>query len=105
MAVDVATLVSEFPEFSSAATAQPAMVARALRLAQSLVDARQYGSAYQDAVFLLTADALAMSPYGESLRINVDGEPTSVYRLQYERLQRAKSPRVMLGGGLRDGSY
>lgn len=97
MAVDAATFVSEFPEFQAVLTSQPALVDRALRAAQLQVDAVVFASAYQDAVFLMAAHHLAMSPYGENLRLK---DPTqSLYLEQFNRLSNSRRPRVMVGGG------
>ena len=101
MAIDAPTLIAEYPEFGPAYTAQPAMVERALRLALSQTDAAVYGSAHQDAVFLLAAHNLAYSPFGENLRLK-DG--SSIYLEQYKRLRDTRRPRVMVAGGLGTGN-
>ena len=102
MAITAADFVLEYPEFDAAASAQPAMVARALRLAESQVDPTVFKTATQDAVFLLAAHHLALSPYGENLRI--DGT-NSLYLEQFRRLSNSRRPRVMIGGGLGGGSW
>lgn len=101
MSIDVATWVSEFPEFQVAAASQPAMFERALRAATRLVDPALFGTAYQDAVFLLASHFAALSPFGENLRLK-DG--TTAYEQQYKQLRDSRRPRVMVGGGLLGGS-
>ena len=104
MAVDAATFILELPEFADAYAAQPAMIERALRLAQSQVSLVVFGTSYQDAVFLMAAHNLALSPSGENLRLNRTSTE-SVYLEQFRLLARAKRPRVFLGGGLPDGTW
>lgn len=48
-----------------------------------------FGAELDTAVGLLAADALAMRPYGQPVRLKADAG-RSVYWVQYERLARAK---------------
>jgi hypothetical protein len=102
MSVDAATFALEYVEFANVNTSHPAMVARALRLAATEVDADVFLEAYQDAVFLKAAHALALSPFGENLRAGYD-KNDSPYLAQYILLRNARVDRVLVGGGYGSG--
>lgn len=98
MAIDRATFAQQYPEFrviSENADTQ-GLVDRCLALAVLQVDPLVFKSAYEQAVFLLAGHHMALSPYGENLRLK-DG--TSLYLEQFNRLSNTRRPRVMVGGG------
>lgn len=100
MAVDVSTFITEYPEFSTANTAQPALVARAFRVAVATVSPITFGDLYQDAVFAFTAHTLAQSPYGEQLRLADGGDR---YKVLYDQMAATRPIRVAVSGGLLSG--
>jgi hypothetical protein len=101
MAITAADFVAQFPEFRAAYENSPEMAGpmfdRALSVAQAQVSSLVFGTAYEQAVFLVAADTLSLSPFGENLRIA--NKDTSMYRVLYNQLARAVGPRVAVGGG------
>jgi hypothetical protein len=101
----VQAFVDAYPEFRSTYQREPAMVANALATAVLHCGPEVFGSAYAQAVMLMAAHQLAMSPFGEALRIKGDDGPTSLYFRRWQDLANSRRPRVMLGGGLPWGRF
>ena len=76
--------LERFPEFDSA---DPKLVAQVIAEAQSELCPDIWGSLYEPGWLYLAADKLALSPMGESVRL--EGSPNkTAYRLEFERLCR-----------------
>jgi hypothetical protein len=84
---------------------EPGMVTNALNIGALHTDPGAFGSAYAQAVMMYAAHTLALSPYGEALRIQSDQGPTSVYFQRWKALADSRRPRVMVGGGLPWGRF
>jgi hypothetical protein len=90
LAVDSATLVARYPEFTAAVSAQADMVIACIAQAEALVDRVRYGSTKADAaVHALAAHFVAISPLdGEIGRLDKRSDKT-VYLLQYQQILRS----------------
>lgn len=88
--------VQAYPEFRPAMEREPNMIASALEIGALHCDPLVFKSAYKQAVYLMAAHQLALSPFGENLRI--DGN-NSLYLQRWEALRDTRRPRVMVGGG------
>lgn len=95
MAVDAATLISEFPEFADVNARNPMIVTRALRNAAQYVSAVRFGDRYQDAVFLKAAHIISMSPFGESARL-AKGSDQTIYSVQFDDMIKALPVRMLV---------
>lgn len=86
--------IAGYPEFKSVGTAQFES-----HLARALLDLPEdvWGAAKgPHALRLLVAHQLAMSPGGEDARIKIEGEWTSTYYLEFQRLRSTLGPFQML---------
>lgn len=100
MAADLATFIVEFPEFEEMAdptSGAPEVLERALRDAKKLVGLKAWGDRWQDGVFVKTAELLALTPFGENMRLR-DG--TSPYGRMYRQMQLALGMRFAIVGGV-----
>lgn len=102
IAINTEDFIQAFPEFEPAYSRNPGMIAAALEMGQLHCDPRVFLSAYKMAVFLQAAHQLALSPFGENLRIDGDN---SLYLMRFKALSDSRRPRVLLGGGLGNGRY
>lgn len=97
MAIDLATFVTEFPEFAATATSRAAYVQSHLDAALPYCDAVMLGSMYQRGVFLKAAHTLSMSPFGENARLNKsDGQTT--YSAMFDDMLRHMPARCTVSG-------
>ena len=89
MAATVATMRVRFPEFEQT---ESGLLASKLEEAEARTNRTLYGEGRADtAVLLLAAHLVAMSPYGEALRLNPKQEPDgacSLYERTLVRMQR-----------------
>jgi hypothetical protein len=86
-ATSLPDLLTAFLEsFSEFASSGNTTIAAALERARSRVDPDVFGACDDEACMLLAADILAASPGGNAMRIKVDGNPTTTYRLAFDRL-------------------
>jgi hypothetical protein len=100
MAVDVDTFVLNFPEFEEMAddsTGVPDVIERALRDARRFCGQKQWGTRWQDAVFVKAAALLALTPFGENMRLQ--GKLSSPYAEMFASMQRQLHYRFALVGG------
>lgn len=89
MAWTAATFRAARPEFAEIADA---VVTLALSDAASEVDSRVYGTTYDQAVSLLAAHKLSITPYGQGARLEPkSGDGTTTYLAEFERLTRKKA--------------
>ncbi len=88
MAIDVATFVTRFPEFTSAASAEVTVV---LAEAQRRVDQAVFDDKYEEAVFYKAAHLLAISPFGRNARM-VSKAGTTTYHTAFNQLAREVTP-------------
>lgn len=98
MAADRATFIVEFPEFEEMNTLAPEVLDRALRDAQRMVGQRAWGVRWQDGVFVKTAELLALTAFGENMRLR--GQLASPYGEMYKQMQRSLGLRFGLSGGV-----
>lgn len=91
--------LAAFPEFRAAFQREPAMVENALATGALHCGLEVFGSAYPQAVMLMAAHQLAMSPFGEALRIQGDDGSTTLYYKRWQDLSNSRRPRGMVGGG------
>ncbi len=99
MSIDAATFVSERPEFKEAyeESGSTAVITSALRDAAMFVDSAVWGDRYQGALFVKTAELLAMTPFGENARLK--GAPdSSGYAVIFNQMLLALPMRVMVSG-------
>jgi hypothetical protein len=83
MAVDRATFVADFPEFTEMAADSDAqlVIDRALRDAKRFCGQKQWGTRWQDGVFVKAAELLSMTPFGENMRMKDGKSPyTALFR-------------------------
>lgn len=95
MAVTVAQLKSEFPEFTNA---PDPLVDRAIRTAKLRVSSSFFGARYDDAVLYLACHLVAINPLAELALLVPQGKgevPTTQYEQQFEALKKS------LGIGIR----
>ena len=91
MAVTVETFLVGFPEFRQAPSA---LIAKKLADAQLQVDSAIWGEKTDTGVELLTAHLLAMSPFGQNVRMTIPGtrngrtEPTTTYWTFFSKMMR-----------------
>lgn len=84
-----------YPEFDQTGEDQlPLVLAETARA----IDATIYGSRFDDAHGALTAHALWLSPFGVTLRLDVDPEPPlrSSYWDKFARIRREVTPRFLV---------
>lgn len=105
MAVDRDTFVLNFPEFTEMASdgsgdlplGAPEVIDRALRDAARFVGRKQWGTRYEDGVFVKAAALLALTPFGENMRLK--GTMSSPYAEMFRDMQRSLPYRFALTGG------
>ncbi len=97
MAVTLATFVETFPEFKATAddVSLTPYVQSKLDAAARHVSAAVWGSQYEYAVMLKAAHMLAMSPYGEKMRLNKNSKET-VYGVLFAEELRALPIRMLI---------
>lgn len=88
MAVDNATFLARFPEFTPATTA---MVTAALGEAVRNVDESVFGDKTEDACFWKAAHLLAISPFGQQARM-VSKEGDTTYGKYFNMLAKSVTP-------------
>lgn len=90
MAVDATDLVTRFPEFTPAVSANPAMVDAAIAEAARRIDVDVWGTKSDDGTLYLAAHLLAISPFGQNARLQSKaGEST--YGNEHARMVREVS--------------
>lgn len=90
-----AGFVAAFPEFAQTNTDLPAYVQSKLDHAAHHVDELVWGDRYAYGVYLKAAHLLAMSPYGENMRLSKTSKET-VYGEMFKDELRALPARVMI---------
>lgn len=85
MAVDRASLIVRFPEFTSTPSA---LVTACIAEAELLVDRAYYGTKADMAVTHFAAHLVAINPLGEMARLDKKGEKTT-YLLSFQRIMRS----------------
>lgn len=96
----IAQFLAAYPEFRTTYERVPGMVENALEIGALHTGLEAFGSAYAQGVMMYAAHTLALSPYGEALRIQSTEGPTSVYFQRWKNLADSRRPRVMVGGGI-----
>lgn len=97
MAITSAGFIDAFPEFTEALDLQPAMVESAIKRAQAFVGVKAWGDRYEAGVYQKAAHLLAMSPFGENLRI--DAKQATAYGVVFQEMVQALPLRVLVAGG------
>jgi|SRR5579859_3168472 len=85
MAWTPTTFVARWPEFAPTLAANPSIVQSALDEAARRCDVRVFATRMDDAVGLMAAHLLAISPYGEQSRLDTDKAETT-YNIEWKRL-------------------
>lgn len=94
MALTAPQFLSDRPEFAGAGVE---LVAKAMRDARVELDAEAWGTAYDQALSLLTAHKLWSSPFGESMRLDGSAsDGSSRYLTALHRMQMQRIPRIMV---------
>ena len=88
MALDVTTFVAKFPEFDEIGTVSPDTITQAIEDAKEFCDSTIWGSRYESGVLYKAAHMLAMSPFGETARLDKKGEQ-STYGVVFDSMRRA----------------
>jgi hypothetical protein len=91
-----ASFVQEFPEFFNAIEKYPGLVDAKLAEASRRIASKVWGEKTDDGIKYLAAHLLALSPYGQGMRL-VAKDGGTVYQETYERLKRevAAGPRLI----------
>lgn len=100
---DSSTFLDLFPEFTSAMTVPggPAMVNAAIAAGVASCGLEFWGANLDLAIYLTAADHLALSPYGENLRLKDTQE--TIYRLRLRQMMKLSHVHVAVGGGFLGG--
>lgn len=85
-----ATFIAERPEFDQVSQT---IIEATITQAENLVGETAYGDAYETALSLMTAHLLALAPFGEPMRLEIDGQPTSTYLIQLNMIKRQRPVR------------
>jgi hypothetical protein len=97
MAVDADSFVANFPEFAEILELKPETVDAVLLRAKAFCSQRLWGERYEAGVFQKAAHLLAMTAFGENLRI--DGQKATAYGVVFDEMVRALPVRIMVAGG------
>jgi hypothetical protein len=87
MAVDAASLIARFPEFTQTVTEYPDLVDGAIADAELMVDRVVWGDKADAGVTHYAAHLIAINPIGEMARLDKRGEKTT-YLLSYNELKK-----------------
>jgi hypothetical protein len=82
--MNLARFLKRFPEFDTKGI-EPDLIEMAIAEAQSEMNKKFWGELFEQASHFLAAHKLAISPMGESCRLESSQDKT-IYQLEYERL-------------------
>jgi hypothetical protein len=95
MALDAASFVARYPEFTEINEVASAAIDAAISDAKEFVDQGVWKTRYEAAVLCKAAHILAMSPLGEAARLDKKGDRTT-YGVVFEEMRKALPIRMMV---------
>lgn len=94
MAIDAASFVARFPEFTTTDVDHPTLIPACLVDAQTFCDPTRWGNRYEAGVFLKAAHLLSLHPSGLSARLSKTDSQT-IYGSMFDAMKLALPVRMM----------